>query len=163
VSYRTLKQSGVLLEGNFQKEGSLHRVAACVSYRTLKRSGVLLEGNFQKEGSLHRVAACVNYRTLKQSGVLLEGNFQKEGSLHRIAACVSYRTLKRSGVLLEGNFQNDALAAESRISHRRHPCRVSVSSPLRQSPTDKRNPRPNRGTTSHALNNPVFVGQWEPV
>ena len=25
-----------------EKEGSLHRVAACVSYRTLKRSGVLL-------------------------------------------------------------------------------------------------------------------------
>ena len=32
-----------------RKEGSLHRVAACVSYRTLKRSGVLLWGNFQND------------------------------------------------------------------------------------------------------------------
>jgi len=32
-----------------EKEGSLHRVAACVSYRTLKRSGVLLWGNFQND------------------------------------------------------------------------------------------------------------------
>ena len=32
-----------------EKEGSLHRVAACVSYRTLKRSGVLLWGNFKND------------------------------------------------------------------------------------------------------------------
>jgi len=32
-----------------EKEGSLHRVAACVSYRTLKRSGVLLLANLRSD------------------------------------------------------------------------------------------------------------------
>ena len=45
-----------------EKEGSLHRVAACVSYRTLKRSGVLLWGNFQND-------ALGSYRRLKGNGL----------------------------------------------------------------------------------------------